>query len=259
MSTVELQHLEHGITTVRLNRPEALNALTWEAMERFADIVSVLEEEKDLRAIVIYGADGAFCSGGDLYQLHDAQSQEDGQRLAEIMGDALERWAALPCVTIAAIEGPAFGGGAEIALACDLRIMAEDARFGMMHVKLAIPPAWGGGQRLLHLIGYGRALEWLTTARVISADEAHEYGIANATAATGHAVQKGLDLAQRIAGHDPGAVRAVKRLLRAGLHRSHEAATRVEREEFPPLWAAQPHLEASQAFVNRKRNRSTDQ
>ena len=259
MSTVEVQDMEHGITTVRLNRPEALNALTWEAMERFADIVSVLEQREELRAIVLYGADGAFCSGGDLYELHDAQSQEDGRRLAEIMGDALERWAALPCVTIAAIEGPALGGGAEIALACDLRIMAEDAKFGLMHVKLAIPPAWGGGQRLLNLIGYGRAVEWLTTARVISTDDAYEFGIANTITATGQALQKGLDLAQRIAGHDPGAVRAVKRLLRAGLLRAPEAATQVERDEFPPLWAAQPHLQASEAFVNRKKDRSADQ
>lgn len=255
MSTVEIQHKDHGIATVCLNRPEALNALTWNAMERFVEVVGVLENLLDLRAIVLYGAGGAFCSGGDLYELHHAQRQADGERLARLMGEALDRWARLSCPTIAAIEGPALGGGAEIALACDLRVMAEDASFGMMHLKLAIPPAWGGGQRLLRLVGYGRAAEWLTTAKVLDAQEAHEYGVANRTVPPGEALEQALSLARRIADHDPGAVQAVKRLLRAGLHLAPEDAQRVERTEFAPLWAAQPHLEASERFVSRKNDR----
>lgn len=255
MSTVEVQHPEQGLATVRLNRPESLNALTWEAMQRFAKAAADLEAMDGLRAIVLHGAGGAFCSGGDLYELHDAQSLDDGQRLADLMGDALERWARLPCPTIAAIEGPALGGGAEMALACDLRVMAEDATFGMMHVKLAIPPAWGGGQRLLQLIGYGRAAEWLTTARLVTAEEAHKTGVANAVTPAGEALPRALQIARRIARHDPAAVRAVKRLLRGGLQLSPDEARRAERDEFAPLWAAQAHLEASEKFVSRKNDR----
>lgn len=255
MSTVAIDWHDDGVALVQLNRPDALNALTWEAMERFADTVTLLENSDSLRAVVIHGAGRAFCSGGDLFELHQYPRQEDGLRLATLMGDALARWARLPSPTIAAIEGLAMGGGAEIALACDLRIMAEDASFSMMHVKLAISPAWGGGQRLRQLVGYGRALEWLAAARSIEADEALDAGVANQITPPGQALPAARDLAARIASHNPAAVTAVKRSLRGGLHSSAEEALRAERAEFPPLWAADPHLQASEQFVARKNGR----
>lgn len=258
MSTVAIERHENGVTTVALNRPRALNALTWEAMERFSDTVTLLEEFEDLRAVVVYGTGHAFCSGGDLYELHQYPRLEDGARLATVMGEALDRWADLPCPTIAAIEGPALGGGAELAVACDLRVMARDATFGMMHLKLAITPAWGGGQRLLRLVGYARALEWLVSAKVLSAQEALQHGLANALTGPGQALSEALQLAHGIARYDPDAVQAAKRLLRAGLRLSAEDALQAEREEFPPLWAAQPHQNASERFVSRKNERSKE-
>ncbi len=258
MSTVAIERHENSIATVALNRPQALNALTWEAMQRFSESVTALENMQGLRAVVVYGTGGAFCSGGDLHELHQYPEHEDGARLAAVMGEALDRWARLPCPTIAAIEGPALGGGAELALACDLRVMAQDSTFGMMHLKLAITPAWGGGQRLLRLVGYARALEWLVSAKVLSAQDALEHGVANAVTRVGRALSEALRLAERIVRYDPDAVQAAKRLLRAGLHFSVGEALQMERDEFAPLWAGQAHHEASERFVSRKNERSQE-
>lgn len=242
-----------GVAVLRINRPGARNALTWEAMEAFAQAVEHAHTDPHLRALVLTGSDGTFCAGGDLYELHNYPTYADGERLATIMGEALDRLEDLPAITVAAIEGHALGGGAEIALACDLRVMAEGTQFGLMHVRLGICPAWGGGQRLLRMVGYSTALEWLALGRVLTAEEAAAHGLASRVVPRGQALQAALDLAGQIAAQDPGAVRGVKRLLRAGLTLPPEEAAAVERSVFPQLWAAPAHLQASERFVNRRR------
>lgn len=258
MAAIEFERVGDGIGRLCLNRPQALNALTWEAMDQFAAQIESLHQGDDLRALIIHGAGRAFCSGGDLYELHHYPSHADGSRLATVMGQALDRLESLPFPTLAAIEGPAFGGGAELALACDLRVIAEGGAFGMMHVRLAISPAWGGGQRLLNHVGYARALEWLATGRVLTAEEAVEHRIALQRTAKGEAFDRALQIAQRMASHDQEAVRAVKRLLRAGLELPPEQARQAERTEFPDLWASQPHLDASEQFVSRANHRAPE-
>jgi enoyl-CoA hydratase len=255
MAMVELRHLEDGVAGLTLNRPDALNALNWQAMDQFAAAVDRLHERTDLRAVIVHGAGRAFCSGGDLFELHEFPQFEDGLRLATIMGDALDRLESLPCPTIAAIEGPALGGGAEIALACDMRVMAEGATLGMMHVRLAISSAWGGGQRLLRLVGYPLALEWMTIGRVLSAEEARHHGLTSRVVPTGEAVEQARQLAASISRQDADAVRAIKRFLRAGADLPYDQALAAERSEFPKLWAAAAHLKASENFVARKNHR----
>jgi enoyl-CoA hydratase/carnithine racemase len=254
MSSILYETRPDHTATLCLNRPESLNALTWEAMDEFAAVVDRLSRDTDLRALVVHGAGRAFCSGGDLFELHSFPSHEDGQRLVRVMGDALAQLEALPFPTIAAIEGPALGGGAELALACDMRVMAEGATLGMMHIKLGITPAWGGGQRLLRLVGYERAIEWLSMGVVHDAAQAASHGLANHVTDRGGALPHALALASRIAEASPQAVAAVKAGLRAGLTMAVDAATQVERRLFPELWASEPHLKASQRFVSRKRS-----
>lgn len=253
MASILFEVLDDGIGLITMNRPEARNALTWEAMESFSDAVdSAQAHERDLRALVVTGAEGAFCAGGDLFELDGYPTRLDGARLAAIMGEALMRLDALPIPTLAAMEGPALGGGAEVALACDMRVMAEGATIGMMHVRLGICPAWGGGQRLLRLVGYSRALEWMAAGRVFTASEALAYGLANRLAPEGAALDASMELAAAFVRQDPEAVRAIKRLVRAGIELPPGQAAEAERAEFPDLWAAPAHLEASARFVARK-------
>lgn len=252
MTSILYEKTEAGVGLLTMNRPRLRNALDWEAMDEFSSTLAAVAEDSELRALIVTGSEGAFCSGGDLYELDGYPTRLDGARLAGVMGDALERLQALPLPIIAAMEGPALGGGAEIALACDLRIMAEDAKLGMMHIRLGIIPAWGGGQRLLRLAGYARALEWLTTGRVLSASEAYEHGLVSRVVLEGRALEVSLLLAEEIAERDPGAVLAVKHLLREGTRLSLVEALELERSLFPDLWAAPAHLNASTRFVSRK-------
>jgi enoyl-CoA hydratase len=240
---------EQGVGLLKFNRPEVRNALSWEAMERFRQITDEAHEAEHLRAVIITGDQRAFCAGGDLRELHNHLTRVDGVRLMTLMGEALIRWADLPCPTIAAIEGAAMGGGAEIALACDMRVMAEDARIGLMHVRLAISPAWGGALRLLRTVGYARAFEWLVAGRVLTGEEAYHYGLANRLADPGAALQDALTLASAISQNDAGAVNAIKRMLRAGRTLDPSSAAAAERKEFPNLWSAPAHHEASNRFI----------
>ena len=254
-AVVRFERPRDGIAQLSLHRPEARNALTWEAMRLFAEAVEAAHAAPDLRALILTGDEGAFCAGGDLYELDGFPTRADGVRLSAVMAAALDRLEALPIPTVAAIEGPALGGGAEMALACDLRVMAEGASLGMMHVRLGITPAWGGGQRLLRLVGYARSLEWLAAGRVLTPGEALEAGLANLSVPRGRSLEHALALAQTIAACDANAVRAVKRLLRAGMILPSGEAAMAERGEFPDLWAAPAHLEASASLVARRNHK----
>jgi enoyl-CoA hydratase len=254
-AVVRFERIRDGIAQLSIHRPEARNALTWAAMRLFAEAVEAAHAEPDLRVLIVTGDDEAFCAGGDLYELDGFPTRADGIRLSAIMATALDRLEALPIPTLAAIEGPALGGGAEMALACDLRVMAEGSTLGMMHVRLGITPAWGGGQRLLRLVGYARSLEWLAAGRVLTPGEALQEGVANLSVPRGRSLEHALALAQTIAASDADAVRAVKRLLRAGLTLPSREAAIAERGEFPDLWAAPAHLEASAGFVARRNHK----
>ncbi|NIS82717.1 MAG: enoyl-CoA hydratase [Anaerolineales bacterium] len=256
MHPVLLEVNQNKIATLTINRPKARNALNWEAMHAFADAVESAHDLPDLNALIVTGKNGAFCAGGDLFELDNYPSRLDGARLAAVMGDALARLEELPCPTIAAIEGAAMGGGAEIALACDFRIMAESAIMGLVHIRLGISPAWGGGQRLLRLVGYARALYWITVGRVLSAEEAFRSGIANRITPDGTVLKNALEFLAEILQNGSEAIREIKRILRAGIMRPPHEAAELERKAFPGLWAAPAHLEASQRFVSKKKRRT---
>jgi enoyl-CoA hydratase len=252
--SVSLNWVESYIALIRIERPQVKNALNWKAMEEFAAAVEQAHLLQDLRALIVTGAENAFSSGGDLRELYNYRSEQDGSRLMDGMTVALQRLAALPCPTIAAINGPARGGGAEIALACDMRVMAEDADLGMVHINIGISPAWGGGQRILRLVGYSRALEWLTTGHVLSSEEALLHRVANHLAPIGESFNKAVDMARQIASRPPAAVQAIKRMLGAGVNMPVQEAEHYERSIFPSLWAAEEHHELVEMFFSRKRS-----
>jgi enoyl-CoA hydratase len=145
------------------------------------------------------------------------------------------------------------GGGCEVSLACDLRIMDTSAKFGLVQLSLGLTPSWGAGQRLLRLLGYSRALHILLTSQPVTATDALAMGLVNQVAERGTAYAEALRFAEHIAGWDGDAVAAVKRILRDGLRQTPEAASEGERAAFPPLWAADAHLNAVETFL---RNRS---
>lgn len=251
MSGVEFA-VNGGVATLTVNRPEVRNALDWRAMRDFALAVQAAYENKDLRALLVTGAGETFVSGGDLKDLANYPKRRDGLRLASIMGKALEQLRALPVPTIAAINGPARGGGAEIAVACDQRIMSEDADIGFVHARLGITTAWGGARYLLQAVGYSLAVELLTTGRVLQPKEALEVGLADHIAPAKGALQRAQELAAEMAQHPAEAVRAAKRLVRFAVAQPL-VAKHAERRLFASLWDSEFRRKAVERFLNRRK------
>lgn len=175
---MKLSTQEDGIGTLRVNRPEARNALNWTAQEQFAAAVAVVERDTAVRVLIITGTgDKAFVSGGDLKELSQHPEREAGERLNRVMRDALVQLTHLPIPVIAAVNGDAFGGGCEILTACDLRLATSCARFCFAQVRNALCTGWGGTGRLVNLLGQARALDLLLTSCIFSAEEARQMGL----------------------------------------------------------------------------------
>lgn len=241
---------ENGVVVISFNRPEAMNALNLETMMAFWKAIRDLERDDALRALIVTGAGQiAFCSGGDLHELKERTSEDDARYFTRIMSDALYAMERLPVPVIAAVNGYALGGGSEIALACDMRIIDEDTKMGMVQINMAVTPGWGAGQRLLRTVGYSKAMEILLKGEVLGADTLLELNLANYKVGSGLALPAAMTFANRIAERPPNVVRGIKQLLRAGLTLPYEEARQIEYDIFAPLWADTPHLEAIDAFL----------
>ena len=239
----------NGIGILLIDRPAVRNALDWDAMDAFRASVDQAGSDPQLKVLIVTGAGATFISGGDLKVLQHHATRSDGERLAATMGDALARLERLECVTIAAVNGPARGGGAEVAIACDLRIFAENADIGFVHARLGIMPAWGGGQRLLQAVGYSTALDLLVSGRVIDAREAYEFGIADRVVPDALAAAR--QFAEEIAQRPVETVWAIKRSMLAGISMPYEQALAQERKEFPALWDSDTLRTAIRKFIDR--------
>lgn len=244
---------DSGIATITFNRPHVKNALAPETMAAFADAVQTLASDDSLRVVIVTGAGGeAFCSGGDLKRLHTLATASEGAAMAAQMTDALAGLEALPVPVIAAINGYALGGGSEIALACDLRIADEAARLGMVHLRLALIPGWGAGGRLARLVGYGRAMQMMLSARPYSAEELHTLGVINQVRPVGEALAAARAFAEELTTRDAAAVRAIKTLLRAAVTLPPAQAQQIEQDLFPPLWEGEAHQRAVERFLHKQ-------
>ncbi len=252
--TLLLTQHPDGIAVITFSRPQAMNALDLATMRAFAATIDSLAGDDSLRALILAGAgDAAFCSGGDLQELSAYPSADDGRAMIALMGDALLAMERLPVPVIAAINGYALGGGSEIALACDLRIIDSAARLGFVQIRMGLTPGWGAGQRLLRLVGYGRALEILLRGNVLRAPEIEALGLATRVVEQGTALDSALDFAREIVKAPPDVVRAIKALLQAGLNRPYESALQAKRDLFPALWAAEAHVKAVDEFLARRK------
>src|SRR5882762_8139352 len=178
MSDVLVEH-RSGVAWITLNRPDARNALSRDVNLQLKDLADELEDRDDVRAIVITGSgDKAFCAGADLKERRGVSAAETGPYLNAIAG-AINAWAESLKPTVCAMNGSAYGGGLELALACDFRILVEGADVGLTEVKLGIMPGAGGTQRLPRLIGEARAKEMILLGRRVPAARALEIGLVN--------------------------------------------------------------------------------
>lgn len=225
-------------------RPAARNALdaaTLDALEAAADEV---EAQSTARAVVLEGEGDAFCAGGDLKQAGALVDPEPTGAFSDRGHHVLGRLEALRVPVIAAVRGAAIGGGAELAIACDVRVVDATTRLSFKHARMATVTSWGTTARLLALVGRGRALHALLTARDFSGEEAVRAGLAEVLAAD--AREGALALAHEMARSAPSAVAALKRLVRGG------GARALERQLFVETWTGPEHIEAVRAHFERR-------
>src|SRR3954453_15310231 len=226
---------ESHIATLTLNRPEALNAISRQLAAELMAGCDALSEREDVWVLIVTGAGNrAFCAGADL---KERRILSPAKRTAhtEAIEAAAEPLAALPMPAIAAVRGFALAGGAELAIACDLRVAAEDATFGFPEVKIGIFPGAGGALRLPRIVGGGATRDLLFTGRRLSAEEAFRLGLVDRLAPAEAVLESAGDLAGVIAANAPLAVRAVKRALAVSHGTSLDTARRAVNALRAPL------------------------
>ncbi len=257
MSETLLSNIDSdGIGILTFNRPQVMNALDIATMRHFAVLIDKLARDDSLRVLIVTGAgERAFCSGADLQEQATYPSADGAHEMITLMGDALLALERLPVPVIAAINGYALGGGSEIALACDMRIVDEKARIGLVQIRMGVTPGWGAGQRLLRLIGYPRAMEFLLRGHVLRIQELQDLGLVNQVVNEGRALFHAYNFARHIALSPPNVVRGIKALLQAGLNESYEQAIMTERDIFPALWEDEPHQRAVMEFMAKQNAR----
>ncbi len=240
------------VATITMNRPESLNAINQSVRDELQIAVTKAEADPAVRVIVIRGAgQKAFCAGADITEFDRPDSVLAARRTKqeanwiEVLGSAKKP-------TIAAIHGYCLGGGLEIALACDIRIAADDARLGLPEVTLAIIPGAGGTQRLSRTVGLAAALRLVLTGERIDAAEAHRIGLVSEIVPAGGLTDRSTALAATIASYAPQAVQFAKEAVRAGFDATFAAGLTLERDLAAVLAMTSDRLEAAAAFTERR-------
>jgi len=246
--------VENNIAILTINRPEVRNAISLGTVEEINAVLDSIEKDQSIRVLIVTGSgDRAFVSGGDLKEFEQLVTIEDGRRMSFLIKNTLNRLENLEIPVIAAINGVAYGGGSEVALACDYRIAADSAKLGLLQVKLAIMTSWGGGPRLARLIGRSKALALLTTGDILKAEQALEMGIVDQVVEPAELLDAAKDLAGRMAANSPLAVRYAKLLLNDQREMSFQGALNYESELFSVVWASEDHTEAVNALKEKRK------
>jgi 2-(1,2-epoxy-1,2-dihydrophenyl)acetyl-CoA isomerase len=246
-----------GIATLVLNRPDKLNAFADEMREAFVAAIDAVAASATGRVLVITGAGRAFCAGGDVGFM--VRLKQEGRSFDAGLGPLVDtgrtgiaRLWALPIPTIAAVNGAAAGGGANLALACDLRVASDRASFGQSFVKIGLHPDWGGTYFLPRLVGVAKALELSWLGDQVDAAEALRIGMVERVVAHDRLMDEARALAARLAAAPRGVVRAIKRTMRAGALRGLDACLADEYETQAACWDDPDSTEGVRAFVERR-------
>jgi enoyl-CoA hydratase len=249
-----VERLAGGIAKLTLNNPP-LNLVTLEMTEQLMDALDELERDEAVRAVVVTGAgEKAYCAGSDVKEFADVRDKVVEKKLAR-ENEAFGRFESLSKPAIAAIEGLAYGGGCEICMACDMRVMAEGARVAFPEVKLGVVPGSGGLFRLPELVGPARAMQLMYLGDPIGAREAEEIGLVNEVVPDGEALPRALDVARSISRQPKEAVAAIKRGVKESLHSSREDSVRLTLELSDHLFKTEDCAEGIQAFFEKREPR----
>ena len=246
---VETSLDEHGVALLRLNRPQARNALSPEMMEQLIAELERLDPGPEIRCVVIAGSDEVFAAGADIKAMSERSFAE---ALTHPSSSFWRRLAAVKTPTIAAVSGYALGGGCELALACDMIVASDTAVFGQPEITLGIIPGGGGTQRLARVIGKQRTMELVLTGRRFDADAGLSMGLVNKVAEDGRWLEEALELAQAVAERPPIAARLAKQAVIAAEETALAAGLENERRLYELAMATEDRVEGMKAFLEKR-------
>lgn len=247
-----LTEIDQGVATITINRPEALNALNIKTLKELECVFYEYTLDDRVKVIILTGSgEKAFIAGADIAAMRGFTPLEarDFSKLGHAMIRSME---ACPKPVIAAINGFALGGGCELAMGCDIRLVADTAKFGQPEVNLGLVPGFGGTQRLARLVGRGRAMELILTGDMINAEEAYRIGLANRVVPQTELLSSARSMAAKIISKSPIAVKLAKEALRNGLEMDLDRANQYEGELLGLCFATSDQKEGMQAFLEKR-------
>jgi len=240
-----------GVTLIRLNRPEALNALNSQLLGELVAVLDAAEADDTVRCLVITGSARAFAAGADIKEMSDKTYAEMFRQ--DFFGAAARRIEQFRKPIIAAVAGFALGGGCELAMLCDFIIAADTAKFGQPEINLGVAPGIGGTQRLTRFVGKSKAMEMILTGRMMDAAEAERAGLVSRIVAADALVEEALAAARKIASQSPLAIMMNKELVEAAYETTLATGVSLERRMFHSLFAFDDQKEGMAAFIEKRK------
>ena len=240
-----------GVVLIRLNRPQALNALNGQLMQELSLCVEALDRDDAVRCLVLTGSGKAFAAGADIKEMSGLTYAEAFQQ--NFFAETSERITRSRKPIIAAVAGYALGGGCELAMMCDFIIAAETAKFGQPEITLGVMPGIGGTQRLTRLVGKSKAMDMMLTGRMMDAAEAERSGLVSRVVPADKLLDEAMAAARKIAALSPLAVVMNKELVDTALETTLTEGIRVERRLFHSLFAFEDQKEGMAAFVEKRK------
>ncbi|OJF14134.1 enoyl-CoA hydratase/isomerase family protein [Couchioplanes caeruleus] len=240
-----------GIGTIRLQRPP-MNALNTQVQEELRSAAEEATASADVRAVIVYGGEKVFAAGADITEFTTTTFQEMTVRAAAL-SSAFDAVARIPKPVVAAITGYALGGGCELALTCDWRVVADDAKLGQPEIKLGIIPGAGGTQRLARLVGPARAKDLIFSGRMVDAEEALRIGLADRVVPAADVYSAAVELVRPYVNGPAMALRAAKQAIDGGLSMDLASGLALESHLFAGLFATDDRIEGTTAFVEKRK------
>jgi enoyl-CoA hydratase/carnithine racemase len=246
---VTLEIADTGVGTIRLDRPK-VNALNRQVVAEIDAAVSEATANADVRAVVVWGGPKVFAAGADINEMIDLDTMTMFGYIVNFL-DVFTRIENLPVITIAAINGYALGGGCELAMACDLRVCAEDSQLGQPEIMLGIMPGAGGTQRLPRLVGVGRAKDIIYSGRFVGAEEAKAIGLVNDVVAPEGVYERASEIAARCARGPSVALLAAKHAIHTGMQTDITSGLLIERQAFASLFSTEDQKAGMKSFIEK--------
>jgi enoyl-CoA hydratase len=241
------------IGIISLNRPMAMNAINSELIRELDQVLNIIRDDEEISAVIITGSEKAFSVGADIKQISGIKTPLDAHCFISSLQSLFNKIESLEKPVIAAISGLALGGGCELSLVCDIRIVAENATFGQPEIKIGVIPGAGGTQRLARLIGLGRAKELLYTGDSIDALEAYRIGLVNKVVPVELLMDEAKKFAAKLAQQPACALQMTKIVVNEGIDLCLQSALKYETRCFEIMFSTEDQKEGVRAFIEKRR------